>query len=87
VHHPDRVTKTIVFGTGKNVIRKTQLLDPTETLEERRIDDPLFPLGDWNKPIENIVNYSAFHSSTPPAPLSLAQIEVSCTLHLDRLSG
>ena len=35
VHDPDHVSKTVMFGTWKNVVCKAKLLDPPQSLKER----------------------------------------------------
>ena len=52
------MNKPVMFGPREYVIRKTKLLDPTESLKKRRVDDFFFPLGDWDKTIDD-VEYAA----------------------------
>jgi hypothetical protein len=61
------MTEPIVLGTRKNIIGETELLDPSQTLKKRRIDNLLLPLRDGNETIENIVDHSSFQVGTPPS--------------------
>lgn len=51
VHDADDVSEAVVFGSGKNVVREAELLDPSQPLKEGRVDHLLFPLGDRDESV------------------------------------
>jgi hypothetical protein len=56
VHHTDRVGEAVVLGAWEDVVREAELLDPTQALEERRVDDALLPLRDRDETVEHVVD-------------------------------
>jgi hypothetical protein len=58
MHHPDDMGEAIVLGSRKNIIRETELPDPSQSLEKGRVDDLLFPFRDRYEAVEDIVDDS-----------------------------